>query len=133
MKTSLSQKTFYSDLDINLDRHPISNDVSRHVNELAVVRAVKNLLLTDFYERPFKANIGCNIRKLLFENYTPDIQEILRQTVTDTIREFEPRCNNIDIKITPYEDNNAINITIIFSIINREEPITLDFYLDRIR
>lgn len=133
MSGSIPSKIYYSDLDINLDRHPISGDVVRSTNDLAVVRAIKNLVLTDFYERPFKPNVGCNVRKLLFENFTPDIQEIVRQTIIDTIREFEPRCNNIDVKVTPYEDQNALTITIIFSLINREEPITLDFYLDRIR
>lgn len=133
MSGSIPSKIYYSDLDINLDRHPISGDVVRSTNDLAVVRAIKNLVLTDFYERPFKPTVGCNVRKLLFENFTPDIQEIVRQTIIDTIREFEPRCNNIDVKVTPYEDQNALTITIIFSLINREEPITLDFYLDRIR
>lgn len=133
MSGSIPSKIYYSDLDINLDKHPISGDVVRSTNDLAVVRAIKNLVLTDFYERPFKPTVGCNVRKLLFENFTPDIQEIVRQTIIDTIREFEPRCNNIDVKVTPYEDQNALTITIIFSLINREEPITLDFYLDRIR
>lgn len=133
MSGSIPSKIYYSDLDINLDKHPVSGDVVRSTNDLAVVRAIKNLVLTDFYERPFKPTVGCNVRKLLFENFTPDIQEIVRQTIIDTIREFEPRCNNIDVKVTPYEDQNALTITIIFSLINREEPITLDFYLDRIR
>lgn len=133
MSGSIPSKIYYSDLDINLDKHPISGDVIRSVNDLAVVRAIKNLVLTDFYERPFKPTVGCNVRKLLFENFTVDTQEIVRQTIIDTIREFEPRCNNIDVKVTPYEDQNALTITIIFSLINREEPITLDFYLDRIR
>lgn len=133
MSGSIPSKIYYSDLDINLDKHPISGDVVRTTNDLAVVRAIKNLILTDFYERPFKPTIGCNIRKLLFENFTPDVQEIVRQTIIDTITQFEPRCNNIDVKVTPYEDDNAISITVLFSLINREEPVTLDFYLDRIR
>jgi phage baseplate assembly protein W len=133
MSGSITSKLYYSDIDINLDRHPISNDVVRVTNDYAVIRAVKNLLLTDFYERPFKNNIGSNVRKLLFENFTPDTQDILRQVIEETITNFEPRCNLIDLVITPFEDNNAISISITFGVINREEPVTLDFYLDRIR
>lgn len=126
-------KPVYTDLDINLGIHPISKDIIKVTNEEAIIRSVKNLLLTDFYERPFQYNIGSNIRKLLFENYTPTTQSMLKEAIQETIESFEPRCNIIDIVISPFEDNNAINVTFTFSVLNREEPITLDFYLDRIR
>ena len=131
--TTVQTKPVYTDLDINLDYHPISKDIVKITNEDAIIRSVKNLLLTDYYERPFQHNIGSNIRKLLFENYTPTTQSMLKEAIQDTITSFEPRCNIIDIVISPFEDNNAVNITFTFSVLNREEPITLDFYLDRIR
>ncbi len=127
------QRVVYSDFDINLDMHPISDDIVRITNENAIIRSVKNLVSTNFYERPFKHNIGCNIRKLLFENFTIDIQEILKQTIIETITSFEPRVAIIEVLITPYEDENALNVSLTFSILNREEPVTLDLYLDRIR
>jgi phage baseplate assembly protein W len=133
MSGTRQQSIVYADIDIDLDRHPVSGDAVRVFNEYAIIRAVKNLLLTDFYERPFKHNIGSNIRQLLFENITTDTQEILRQSIVATIESFEPRCNLISVNITPYEDENAISVSITFSVINREEPITLDVYLDRIR
>lgn len=126
-------RPIYTDLDINLDIHPISKDIIRISNEEAIIRSVKNLLLTDYYERPFQYNIGSNIRKLLFENFTPTTQAMLKEAIEETIISFEPRCNIIDIVISPFEDNNAVNVTFTFSVLNREEPITLDFYLDRIR
>ena len=133
MSSTIQNRTIYSDIDINLDKHPISGDLIKLTNEAAIIRSVRNLLLTDFYERPFKHNIGSNIRKMLFENFTPDTQQMLKDAITETINSFEPRCNIINILINPFEDNNAVNVTFTFSLINREDPITIDFYLDRIR
>jgi phage baseplate assembly protein W len=133
MSGTVQSQIFYSDIDTNLTVNPISEDVGRITNESAIRRSIKNLLLTDFYERPFKPDIGSNIRKLLFELITPITIELLQKSISDVINNYEPRANLIDVICTPYEDNNAIDVTIIFSIINREEPITMQLSLDRIR
>lgn len=133
MSSTINSRVIYSDFNINLDLHPISSDVSRQLNENSVVRSIKNLLLTDFYERPFKPSIGCNIRKLLFENITPVTLSLIETTVRETLSAYEPRANIISIDVTPYDEFNGVTVTITFSIINREEPITIDLFLDRIR
>jgi phage baseplate assembly protein W len=133
MSGTLQTQIFYSDIDTNLTVNPISEDVGRITNENAIRRSIRNLLLTDFYERPFKADIGSNIRKLLFELITPITIELLQKGISDVITNYEPRANLIDVICTPYEDDNAIDVTIVFSIINREEPITMQLSLDRIR
>lgn len=133
MSSTINTRSIYSDFNINFDLHPISSDVSRQLNENAVVRSIKNLIFTDFYERPFKPSIGCNIRKLLFENFTPTTQSLIQTTIAETLQAYEPRASIISIDVTPYEDLNGVSITIIFSVINREEPIVIDFFLDRIR
>lgn len=133
MSGTIQSQIFYSDIDTNLTVNPISEDVGRITNENAIRRSIRNLLLTDFYERPFKADIGSNIRKLLFEIITPITIELLQKSISDVITNYEPRANLIDVICTPYEDNNAIDVTIVFSIINREEPITMQLSLDRIR
>ena len=133
MSGTLQSQIFYSDVDTNLTVNPISADVGRITNENAIRRSIRNLLHTDFYERPFKPDIGSNIRKLLFELVTPITVELLQKSISDVITNYEPRANLIDVICTPYEDNNAIDVTIVFSIINREEPITMQLSLDRIR
>lgn len=133
MSSTINTRSIYSDINTNFDLHPISNDVSRQVNENAVVRAIKNLILTDFYERPFKPSIGCNIRKLLFENFTPVTQSLIQTTISETLNAYEPRANIISVDVTSYEDLNSVTVTITFSLINREDPITIDLFLDRIR
>ena len=61
----------YSDLDLNFTIHPVKKDINRNLGERAVINSVKNLILTNHYERPFQPNIGSNIRRLLFENLEP--------------------------------------------------------------
>lgn len=133
MSGTIQSQVYYSDIDTNLTINPISEDVGRITNENAIRRSIRNLLLTDYYERPFKPDIGSNIRKLLFELITPITIELLQKGISDVINNYEPRANLIDVVCTPYEDNNAIDVTIVFSIINREEPITMQLSLDRIR
>ena len=58
----------FKDLDLNFTAHPILKDINKHVNEYAVINSVKNLVLTNFYERPFRPELGSNIRRMLFEN-----------------------------------------------------------------
>lgn len=133
MSGTIQSQVYYSDIDTDLTINPISEDIGRITNENAIRRSIRNLLLTDYYERPFKPDIGSNIRKLLFELITPITIELLQKGISDVINNYEPRANLIDVVCTPYEDNNAIDVTIVFSIINREEPITMQLSLDRIR
>jgi len=133
MSGTFQSQVYYSDIDTNLTINPISEDVGRITNENAIRRSIRNLILTDYYERPFKPDIGSNIRKLLFELITPITIELLQKGISDVINNYEPRANLIDVICTPYEDSNAIDVTIVFSIINREDPITMQLSLDRIR
>jgi len=65
--TIKTNRTF-SDLDLNFKLHPVKKDINIHLNELAITNSIKNLVLTNHYERPFQPNVGSNIRRLLFDN-----------------------------------------------------------------
>ena len=60
----------FSDLDLNFGIHPIRKDINRHLNEQAIINSIKNLVLTNFYEKPFQPEIGSGIRNLLFDHPT---------------------------------------------------------------
>ena len=64
---AITSERVFKDLDLNFTPHPIKKDVSKHVNERAIINSVKNLVSTNFYERPFRPELGSNIRSLLFE------------------------------------------------------------------
>ena len=108
-------------------------DLAKTVDEFAVAQSIKNLILTDKMERPFQPTIGCDIRKSLFENFTPQTITVAKQRIAETIGQYEPRAEIINIEASPDEDNNALNMTIIFSLINSDVEQTLGLVLERIR
>ena len=126
-------KNRYSDLDLNFTVHPVKRDINKHTDEMDVINAVKNLILTNHYERPFQPELGSNVRKLLFENLDIITAAALEKEITQTLNNFEPRVAVLGITVLPDFDNNSFNVTLQFSIINRTEPVTISFLLERIR
>ena len=108
-------------------------DLAKTVDEFAVAQSIKNQILTDKMERPFQPTVGCDIRKSLFENFTPQTITVAKQRIAETIGQYEPRAEIINIEASPDEDNNALNMTIIFSLINSDVEQTLGLVLERIR
>ena len=128
-----SREPSYSDFLTNFNKHPDTGILSKNINENAVKRSIRNLILTNKGEALFNPNKGSDIRKLLFENMSDVTESLLKTYITDVIREFEPRCNLIDVIVVANYNNNLYNIAIVFQIINNNENITLTLQLDRIR
>ena len=123
----------FADLDLNFTPHPVTGDVGFKKDENAVKQAVKNLVLTQNFERPFHSEIGSSLRSLLFEPATPMTKEILRKTISDTITNFEPRVELIDVEIRYTLDDTAVDVRIIFKIGNTFTPIDVNLTLERTR
>jgi phage baseplate assembly protein W len=120
-------------LDLNFGIHPIRKDINTHKNEYAIVNSVKNLILTNHYERPFRPQIGSNIRRLLFEPIDSIISAQIEREVVETIQNFEPRVEVSSVVASPVPDENGYKITLEFFVINNANPITINFFLERIR
>ena len=123
----------FADLDLNFTPHPVTGDVGFKKDENAVKQAVKNLVLTQNFERPFHSEIGSSLRSLLFEPATPMTKEILRKTISDTITNFEPRVELIDVEIRYTLDDTAVDVRVIFKIVNTFTPIDVNLTLERTR
>ena len=63
----VSRKKPWRDLDLSLKIHPIRKDIIPLKDDAAIKNAVKNLLISNFFERPFQPTLGANLRGLLFE------------------------------------------------------------------
>ena len=124
---------FFKDLDLNFTIHPVKKDINTHKNEYAITNAVKNLILTNHYERPFQPEIGSNIRRLLFENVDPITGAQIEREITETIDNFEPRAQVSKVTVSPDPDNNGFKVELEFFVINNPNPITINFFLERIR
>ena len=123
----------FKDLDLNFTIHPVKKDINTHKNEYAITNAVKNLILTNHYERPFQPQIGSNIRRLLFENVDPITGASIEREITETIDNFEPRVQTSKVTVSPDPDNNGFKVELEFFVINNPNPITINFFLERIR
>ena len=123
----------FSDLDFNFTLNPVTHDVARRYDEDSVKTALKNLILTGNFERPFHSEIGSPIKKLLFEPASPLLGAMLRRTISDVITSFEPRVNIIDITAVIGDDDNSVDVSIEFTILNTTAPVTLDLTLQRTR
>jgi phage baseplate assembly protein W len=123
----------FSDLDLNFTIHPVKKDINRYTNETAVMNSIKNLILTNHYERPFQPNIGSNVRRLLFENMDTITATTLEKEIEQTIKNYEPRANISRLNVSPDYDNNGFKVYMEFFVVNRTTPITINFFLERIR
>ena len=130
--TIVSERSF-KDLDLNFTAHPIKKDVSMHYNEKAVINSVKNLVSTNFYERPFQPFLGSNIRALLFELVDSVVAASLERQITETINNYEPRVSVQSINAIPSPDENGYKVILTFFIVNNPNPVTINFFLERIR
>ena len=123
----------FSDLDFNFTAHPVTGDVVRRYDENSVKAALKNLILTANYERPFHSEIGTPIKRLLFEPATPMLQVMLERAISDAVNNFEPRVELLNVDVVVSEDDYTVNVSIEFQIINTTAPLTLDLTLERTR
>ena len=128
-----SQQEYYSDFLDDFMVHPVKKDLLRNTNEDAVKGSIRNLLLTNRGDRLYDSNIGSDIRKILFENFSPAMDSVLADLIRTTIENHEPRAKIIDIFVNSDVDSHYVVATLVFSVINKEEPITLELILNRIR
>ena len=123
----------YSDFFTDFSRHVNTGQLNRKTNDNAVKQSIRNLLLTDHYERPFQPQIGSNLRSLLFENFTLATQAQVEQYINEVFDNHEPRAELLNVVVTPNPDLNSMGISIYFRIINTTEQTQLDIIIERVR
>ena len=130
---SVRSNRSYSDLNLNFNKNPATKDVAKLKDVEAVKRAVRNLILTNRFERPFHPEIGSDIRSLLFENMTPVVEVLLKDRIKETIDVFEPRADVTDIIVSGDSDRNEYRVQIEFRVLNVPNPIVVTEFLQRLR
>lgn len=128
-----SKPLVYSDFYSNFDLELVKKDLLSYKNEDSVKRSIRNILLTDKGERFFNPTFGSDIRKMLFENFSPSTEQVVADLIKTAIGNHEPRANVIDVNVSGNPDQNSMYINIVFSVINKAEPVTLELILNRIR
>ena len=123
----------YSDFLNDLVPHPTTGDIVRYVNENAVSRSIRNLLSTNTGERLYQPDIGGDIYKMLFEQMSEGVAELLSTSIQKTIRDYEPRAKVLAVAVVPDYDRNAYTVLVEYMLINRPTPIVLNVTLTRVR
>ena len=108
----------YKDLNLNFSANPVTGDVTTVTDVIAVKRSVRNLLLTNHYDRPFHPEIGSNVPALLFENVGPITGNQLQRAIEEMIGNFEPRARVTAVECSPVAESNSYNVVINFYVEN---------------
>ena len=133
MAVTIARSPDYSDLDLDFIAHPTTGDIVKKKGVEAIKRSVRNLILSNFYDRPFRHHIGSDAQKLLFENANHITANLLTDAIRDVIRKYEPRVVIGGIDVNFDYDNNGYNVTLTYSMVNRPEPLVSTIFLERIR
>lgn len=123
----------YSDFDTSFLPHPFTGQITRRKNVDSVKMSLRNLILTNKYERLRNPEFGGNVRRFLFETFTPTTAPELETEIEYLVKNHEPRAQLIQVKVTPDEDNNAMNINIVFRTNLVQENQNIDLTLYRVR
>ena len=127
-----TKQRVYKDLDLTFAR-AANNDVFKKTDAAAVKQSVKNILMTNFTEKPFVPGYGGNLSALLFALDT-DIEEddIIQQVVT-AIEAYEPRADVLSVKVRELPEQHDLRITVTFRILSTNVIDTVDLNLTRLR
>ena len=112
----------FKDISLSFNPHPVTKDLPVLVNERAIVRSVRNLVETIPTERFFNSLLGTDIRDSLFDNFTSVTVTIIEDQIRTTLRNFEPRVDNVGVEVDGFPDSNAINVKVLFDIVGLEIP-----------
>tara|TARA_R110000744_G_scaffold203649_1_gene322557 strand:- start:554 stop:994 length:441 start_codon:yes stop_codon:yes gene_type:complete len=122
----------YKDIDLTFAVRP-GGEIFKKTDAAAVKQAVKNLMLTNHFEKPFQPRFGANLRDLLFDLADEDAEEDIEERCINAINVFEPRAQALNITAIARPDRNSISVTVEFRIINTDELVKFTSTLARLR
>ena len=134
-QTNESQRSsrIYKDLNLDFQKNTATKDVQKITDIEAVKRSVRNLINLNHYEKPFHPEIGSNLRAMLFENMTPQMNVTISRHIEMLISNYEPRARLVTVRTLPQFDRNAYAVTINFQVVNQPEPVVVETLLERLR
>ena len=123
----------YKDLNLDFSFNSSTKDIQKITDVEAVKRSVRNLINLNHYEKPFHPEVGSNLRAMLFELMTPQMNHVISKQIQKLITNYEPRARLVQVATIPDFDRNAYNCKIFFYVVNQPEPVTVETFLERLR
>jgi phage baseplate assembly protein W len=122
----------FTDLSVSFNRNPVTDDLVTVKDEAAVTQAIKNLILTKFGEKLMNPSIGSDVYNMLFEPLDAFSGMELRDKILNTITNFEPRVDVLDMTVSAVEDtDDLISVQMTYRIIGEPKIIQSQFILER--
>ena len=126
----VSNKESFSDLDLTFTAHPVTGDIVTKKDANAIRQSIKNILLTNHYERPFKPNFGADLRGMIFEANDPIIGQRIKERIVEEIKILEPRVGRANINVI--QNDNTINVNVAYTISGSSSVQEVEFTLSRV-
>lgn len=129
----MATEYIFTDIDLDFGYHPFNRDVAKKHNEAAISRSIRNLVLTNRYERAFRPELGGSVRELLFEPADPVTANTLETKIRNLIISQEPRVKDVSVEIELSADDSTFECDVYFTPINTRTPTKITLYLKRVR
>tara|TARA_Y100000768_G_scaffold370046_1_gene335526 strand:+ start:384 stop:812 length:429 start_codon:yes stop_codon:yes gene_type:complete len=123
----------YKDLNLDFQQNTATKDIQKITDVESVKRSVRNLINLNHYEKPFKPEIGSNLKGMLFELFSPQMNHLISKEVDLLIRNYEPRCRLVNVNTVADADKNRYELSISFYVVNYPEPVVVQTFLERLR
>ena len=123
----------FKDLNLDFQQNSATKDIQKLTDVEAVNRSVRNLISTNHYEKPFHPEIGSNLRAMLFELMSPQINHLITKQIEHLLNNYEPRCRLVEVYTQPMIDRNGYSVQISFYVVNHPNPVVVESFLERLR
>ena len=124
----------FKDISFAFDPHPVTKDLPVLINELAIIRSIRNLVETIPTERFFNSDLGSDIRRSLFEFVDVASSRVIRDQIRETILFYEDRIENLKVQVNPQPDNNSFDVNVFFDVVGLDYPTqSFSFILEATR
>ena len=124
-------KSRYIDIDLSMNAHPATHDITKIVDARAIGRAIKNIVMFKAHDVPFHPEISCDIEGMLFENLTPEMLVVMQKKIQYAIGNFEPRVTLLAVNLLPEYRSKSISCTVSYMINGLDDSYQVTFSLER--
>lgn len=130
---SVVPKSRFRDIDMNMGSNPATGDLLVKDTEASIRQSLKNLILTNFYERPFQPFLGSQVSGSLFEIYSVELELFLREHIYRILTAYEPRAEILDVRVGHSQEDQTVKCQIDFVVTGTFQESTFEFVLERVR
>ena len=130
---STRSSKIFKDLNLDFQQNTATKDIQKITDAESVKRSVRNLINTNHYEKPFHPEIGSNLRGMLFELMSPQMNHLITKQIENLINNYEPRCRLVQVHTQPEFERNGYNVQISFYVQNYPDPVVVESFLERLR